>query len=190
VRQGTSSSRGAAIAAAVATAFASGAGGAGGGECSHPADECWVDALYVPERGVLELALRLDGLTFDQALSAYVERDVKLDDPKGEVAAAAYLAEGLVFERARARGGEVTWERCAVQWVGCEFDGPDALLFAEVRLPAEPARLRGSIDVLMDRFATQRNDFVVTAPSGVRRHVFLWTSGAADLSYVLQPPAS
>jgi hypothetical protein len=41
----------------------------------------------------------------------------------------------------------------------------------------------------MDRFATQRNDLEVTSPAGLRRHVFLWTSGPADLSYLLRPPA-
>jgi hypothetical protein len=177
---------------AVAGALASQAGVSGADARlarPHPADECWVEAQYVPERAVLEIAVRVDGLTFDQALSAFVERDVKLDDPKGEVAAAAYLAEGLVFEYARARGGEARWERCRVRYVGCEFDGPDAWLFAQIDLPAEPARLSGSIDVLMDRFATQRNDLEVTSPAGLRRHVFLWTSGPADLSYLLRPPA-
>jgi hypothetical protein len=159
------------------------------GEGPHPADECWAEARYVPERSVLEVALRVDGLTLDTALSRYVGRDVRLEQPKGEVAARAYVAEALVVERRRACGGERRFERCPVSWIGYEFDGPDAWLYVEVHLPAEPADLRCSVELFFDLFATQRNDLTITGPRIERRHTFLWTSPAADLTYLLRPPA-
>jgi hypothetical protein len=43
--------------------------------------------------------------------------------------------------------------------------------------------------LFFDLFATQRNDLTITGPRIERRHTFLWTSPAADLTYLLRPPA-
>jgi hypothetical protein len=142
---------------------------------------------YVPERGRLEVAVRVHAVTLDQALSAYVGREVKLEDPKGEVALLGYLAEGFRIETRPSAPGERPFVPCAQEWIGLDFDGPDVWLYFEVPMLAAPAELRGSFELLFDLFTTQVNVLFASGPSGEARHVFRFASGWADLSSVLRP---
>ncbi|MEZ5979368.1 MAG: DUF6702 family protein [Planctomycetota bacterium] len=156
----------------------------------HPADEAYAEVEYVPERGLLECAVSFDGLTLDRALSAFVGRDVRLEDPKGEVAAAAYLDLGLRFEYRAARCADDEWIPCEQVFVGSEIDGPVSWLYAEVPVPGEPVDLRATFEVLFDLTTAQRNVMLTTSPSGRRGHRFVWSSGYADVSYLARPPAA
>lgn len=161
-------------------------------ECGahHPADEGYAELEYAPERGALELALRVDGLTLDRALSLWIGREVKLEDPKGEVALVGYLREGLRLERCRAIPGEPRWIPLELDLVGWEFEGTEAWIYAEFDAPAEPADLRASFELFFDLFTTQVNELVTWSPSGSGRHVFRWHSEWADLTPLLRPPAA
>lgn len=159
-------------------------------EHAHPADEGYAECEYVAGSGVLEVALSVHALTLDEALGAWIGRDVRLEDPKGEVAVVDYLEQGFRVEARRARPGEPPWSPCSQTFIGYEFEEQSVWLYFEVALPAEPADLRVSFEMLFDLFSTQVNELYASGPSGRSGHVFRWESGWADLSYLLRPPAA
>lgn len=154
---------------------------------SHPADEGVAELEYVPSRGRLEVAVRVDALTLDRALSAYSGREVKLEDPKGEVALLGYLSEGFRIQTRPTAPGDRRFASCTNEWVGLEFDGPNVWLYFEVPVLGAPTELRGSFEMLFDLFTTQVNVLFATGASGEERHVFRFASGWADLSAILRP---
>jgi len=174
---------------AVAPFAASAAATRAPGAAPHPADEGYAELEYAPNSGALEVALRVDSLTLDQALSAWTGREVRLDDPKGEVAVVDYLAHGFRVEQRRALPGSPAWTPCAQEFLGYEFEEQGAWLYFEVAVPAEPADLRVSFEMLFDLYTTQVNELFAFGAAEERAFVFRWESGWADLSFLLRPPA-
>ncbi|QDU68106.1 DUF6702 family protein [Engelhardtia mirabilis] len=123
----------------------------------HPWHETQAELDLRPERGLFEVAVRIDALELEQALSRRAGRRLSLDRTD-EVAPQleAWTRESFL---ARSAGG--SW--ATLNWVGFEAEVRDAWIFFELILPPGPGPLSLSNQMLFERNAFQSNKLFVRA---------------------------
>ena len=147
---------------------------------AHPCRETLAQVELNTKTSSLEVAMRIDALELEAAVSEWAGRRVHLDDREdAEPFIAGYLAERFT---ARDAGGTLGEPR----WIGLEDEVLEVWVYFEVAFESTPAEIELTSTVLMERVPLQVN--VVEYHVGAWKQVSLLTVKDAGAELPGGPP--